>query len=251
MRFTNSLLISLLIFCVHNEIHTISAKAQTGIPIEGRVVYPDGTGAGGANVVAVSNCANTSVHLVQETITSSDGKFLIKSFDPTCNRYKFSTSQSETFWLPTGDEFFYLAPNGTTPTIELMPGKMPAFILLGLEQRGGKVELRVFDKKTGAFIYAGFSIHREPVPNKTFDGGMSDATGDGGSSHTLFLPPGNYVAGIDRFKCRGKNYFSAKPQKFKFTVKAGMREAMTMNVNIANIQTKSSYDNPGAELCSQ
>lgn len=251
MAFSSSLLMSLVFFCFHTEVETNSARAQTGVLIEGRVVYPNGSPAGGAHVEAQTVCANTSTHLVQETTANCDGKFSIKSFDPTCNKYKFSVSHRETFYLPTGDNIFYIDTNGATPTIELVSGQVFAPIVLRLEQRGGEVVLSVFDEKTQSFIYAGLSIDREPVANKTFGGGISIATGDDGSSHTLFLPPGDYTVTVDRYMCHGKSYVAARPPIFKFSIKAGMREALTLKVNIAEIETTSSYDNVKAAPCFQ
>jgi hypothetical protein len=251
MIFANRLLMSLLFFCFHIGVENNLAKSQTGVLIEGRVVYPDGSAAGGAHVVAESICTDTSVHLVQERTANPDGKFLIKSFDPTCNKYKFSAAHREALWLPTGDDIFYIEPNGTTPTIELISGQVPAPVLIRLGERGAEVELKVFDEKTQSFIYAGLSIDREPIGNKSFGGGMSTATGDDGSSLTLFLPPGNYIVTVDRYMCHGKNYVSARPPTFTFSIGAGVRQARTLNVNVAKIQAKSSYDNPKAMRCSQ
>src|SRR6185295_4447778 len=134
-----------------------------------------------------------------------------------------------------GDNIFYLVPNGTKPTIELKSGQTHPSVLLRLEQRGGEVHLRVFDEKTQSFVYAGLDIHREPEGKKTFAGGMSIATDLNGSGYRLFLPAGKYVATVGRYVCHDKNYFSAVPPRFEFEIKAGVRQTLTMKVNIAEI----------------
>lgn len=249
MSLANGLLMSLVLFCFHPEIENNLAQSQTDFHISGKVEYSDGSAAGGARVIAESTCTNNQ--LVQETTTKPDGRFSMKAFDPNCNKYKLSASYREAFWLSTGNDIFYLVPNGTTPTIELMPGKPSAPVLIRLEQRGGEVELRVFDEKSQSFVYAGLSIDREPVGNKTFGGGISIATGVDGSLHSLFLPAGKYVAKVERYMCHDKTYFSASPATFKFNVRAGMRQTLTVKVNTAKIQARSSYDNIRAARCSQ
>ena len=249
MTFANSLLVCLLILCFDTVVGNNQTKAQTDVFLEGRVLYPDGSAAGGAHVVAESACSDTSVHLVQELSTSPDGRFSLRSFDPDCNKYKFSATHRERLWLPTGDSVFYLKPNGTTPTLELMSGHVPVPVLIRLGERGGEMDLRIFDEKTQSYIYAGFSIYRKPIGKKPFGGGMTTATGDDGSSHTVFLPPGNYVATVDRYLCHDKKYFSALPPTFTFRIRAGVRQARTLKVDIARIKPKASYDNPRAMRC--
>lgn len=249
MKLTNILLIGLLLAYVHAVARPPLAVSQTGVSMQGRVVYQDGSTAAGAQVVVESACADRNVYLVHETLTGPDGSFSLKSYDPDCNRYKFSASHREAFWLPTGDNIFYVVPNGTTPLIELKPGQAPAPVLIRLEQQGGEVELNAFDEATQSYIYAGLGLRRERVGKKSFVGRMSLATGDDGSAHTLFLPPGKYVVKVDRYLCHGKEYFSAKPPTFRFTVEAGMRHALTLRVNVAELLAKSSYDNPKAERC--
>jgi hypothetical protein len=227
----------------------LEPEGQIGVPMQGRVLYQDGLTRGGARVVVESVCTNTNVHLGEDTRTGSDDSFSLKSFDPNCNRYRFSASHREAFWLPTGDNVFYVVPNGTTPLIELKPGQVPAPVLIRLEQQGGEVEIRAFDEATRSNIYAGLSIHREPVGKRTFGGNISIATADDGSSHPLFLPPGNYVAAVEGFRCHGKAYFSAKPPTFRFTIVGGVRDALTLRVNVAELLAQSSYDNPKAERC--
>jgi hypothetical protein len=251
MKLANILLIGLLFPLLHVGAQTPSVVSPTGVLMQGKVVYPDGSAARGARIFVESNCTDTTVHLAQETIADLDGEFSMKSFDPACGKYRFFASHREAFWLPTRDHVFYEAPNGTTPTIELMAGQMPSPILIRLEQRGGEVELRAFDEATQSYIYAGLDIRREPVAEKTFGGRISTATRKDGSSHTLFLPPGSYVAEVSRYKCQGRVYFSAKPPTFRFSIKAGERQALTMKMNIADLEAKPSYDNPKAERCSR
>lgn len=218
--------------------------------MQGRVVYQDGSTGAGARVVVETACANRNVHLVHETLTGPDGRFSLKSYDPDCNRYKFFASHREAFWLPTGDDVFYAAPNGTIPLIVLKPGQVPAPVLIRLEQEGGEVELRAFDEATRSYVFAGLGIHRQSAGEKTFTGSLSIATGRDGSSHTLFLPPGKYTVKVDRYGCQGKAYFSANPPSFGFTIEAGIRRTFILRVNIAELQAQQSYANPKAERCS-
>jgi hypothetical protein len=217
--------------------------------MQGRVVTSNGLAASGAHVVANSICAST-YSLVEETITNPDGYFSIKSYDPDCNKYQFSASHREALWLPTGDNGFSMTPNGTNPVIELKPGQIPAPILLRLEQQGGEVELIALDEATRSYIYAGLSIRREPVGKKTFSSRLSIATGEDGSSHTLFLPPGEYALEIDRYMCHDKIYWSAKPPTFRFTIEVGMRQTLTLRLNIVELEAKTSYANPEGKRCS-
>src|ERR1044072_6265228 len=103
MKFTNILLMSLLLPLMHAVARPLSAVSQIVVPMQGRVVHQDGSTAVGARVVVVSACANANVQLVQETLTGPDGRFSIKSYDPGCNQYKFSASHREAFSRPTGD----------------------------------------------------------------------------------------------------------------------------------------------------
>ena len=248
MTLANVFAIALLLFGCPSDIEKLTAP-QSHSQIVGSVEYFDGSPAGGALVTAESICTND--HLAWETTSAPDGKFSIKVSDPACNKYKLSASHREAFWLPTGDNIFYLVPNGTTPTVELKSGETHPSVLVRLEQRGGEVDLRVFDEKTQSFVYAGLDIHREPESDKTFAGGASIATGLNGSLYSFFLPAGKYVAEVSRYMCRDKDYVSAVPPRFKFEVKAGMRQTLTMKVNIAEIPARSSYDNIKAARCSE
>jgi len=159
MVFGNRFLIILAVFCLPAAVQTALAQSQRIVPIEGRVVYPNGSGADGARVVVASAC-DTTAHLAQITTTRPDGGFSLKSFDPNCNRYEFSTSHLKDFWLPIGDNVFYLHPNRVKPVIQIVAGKRPPPVLIRLGLQGGEVKLSVFDKRTGSFIYAGLNISR-------------------------------------------------------------------------------------------
>ena len=248
MTLANVLVMTLFLFCFPSDIEKLTVS-QSDSEIVGRVEYSDGTVSGGALVSAVSICTNNG--LVRETTSAPDGSFSIKAPDPTCNKYRLSASHREAFWLPTGDNIFYLVPNGTTPTVELKSGQTDPSVLLRLVQRGGELDLRVFDEKTQSFIYAGLDIHREPELNKVFAGSVSIATDLNGSGYRLFLPAGKYVATVGRYMCHDKTYSSAVPPRFEFEIKAGLRQTLTMKVNIAEIPSRSSYDNIKAAPCSE
>jgi hypothetical protein len=119
-----------------------------------------------------------------------------------------------------------------------------------LGPRSGYTELRVWDRKTKHFIYAGLGIYPVKVRPNPF-AAMSTATGDDGASHTLTLPEGTYLAKVERYLCNGKKYFSAKPPSVSFTVKAGRRQRKTLSVDVSKMRAESSYDNPGGERCSK
>jgi hypothetical protein len=248
MTLANVLVTALFLFCFPSDVEKLTAS-QSDSQIVGRVEYIDGSAAAGALVSAESTCTNT--HLARETTSAPDGSFSIKAPDPTCNKYRLSASHREAFWLPTGDNIFYLVPNGTTPTVELKSGQTHPSVLLRLEQRGGEVDLRVFDEKTQSFVYAGLDIHQEPERNKTFAGSVSSATDLNGSGYRIFLPAGNYVATVANYMCHGKNYFSAVPPRLEFEIKAGIRQTLTMKIDIAKIPARSSYDNTKAARCSE
>lgn len=138
-----------------------------------------------------SACEGSHVHVVQDVFTQADGYFSAKSSDPTCGTYRFLASDRPHFWLPVGNDVFYLEPNGSIPTVSLRPGIIPEPVTIVREQRGGEVEFRVSDRATNSYIGAGLGITRSRVEGHTF-GAMSIRTGEDGSSHTLFLPPGDY-----------------------------------------------------------
>jgi hypothetical protein len=117
-------------------------------------------------------------------------------------------------------------------------------------QRNGQVELRVWDRGTKQFIYAGLDIYPVKVRDMKF-AAVSTATGDNGSSNTLSLAPGTYVAKVARYVCNGKRYFSAKPPSFGFVVKAERRRRKTLSVDVSKIRASPSYDNPSGMRCSK
>ena len=251
MKLVTILLTGLLFPLLPVGAQTPSVVSPTGVLMQGKVVYPDGSAARGARIVVESNCTDKTTHLAQETIADPDGEFSVKSFDPACGKYKFFASHREAFWLSTRDHVFYEAPGERAPAIELEAGRMPSPILIRLEHRGGEMELRAFDEATQSYIYAGLDIRREPVAERTFGGRISTSTKKDGSSHTLFLPPGSYVAEVSRYKCQARTYFLAQPPTFRFSIKAGERQALTMKINIAELETKPSHGNPKAERCSR
>src|SRR5881296_2794750 len=114
-------LVLLVVSCLGcASIHANGAKvAPVGVPMRGQVLYPDGTPAVGATVVAVTACPEDTAHFVNDVKTGADGSFSIASFDPTCGRVRFTAEHRERYWLKTGDNIFYPSTNGTTPEVDI------------------------------------------------------------------------------------------------------------------------------------
>ena len=138
------------------------------------------------------------------------------------------------------------------PVVENLKTKMfsrnPAATEIMLGSRGGLVSFRVWDTATNRFVYAGLYLKRMPVSGKKF-GSMNIATGHDGSPDTLLLPVGQYEVSVERYSCRGTDYFTVKPPRETFTVEAGLRTEKDISVDVRQIKPISSYGNPGAEYC--
>jgi len=222
------LLVSILV--LWHALHC-SAWAQVGRTIRGTVLYPDGSAAPRATVTATTICDHASYRLVKQETTADDGSFSIESFGEDCYRYRLSANKSGDFWLETGDAastspqgVFYSGPNGTYPTVDVLStASPPAPVTIELGQRGGKVDLQVWDRATSRFIYAILSIDRRPVEGKKF-GSEEIATGMDGSLDTLFLPPGDYVASVVQYQCKGKEFWAAMPPEFRLPQPRGPPE---------------------------
>jgi hypothetical protein len=219
-----------------------------GIPLRGRVLYPDGSPASGANVRAETICRDSSVHFVADAVTDLDGGFVVASFDPFCGEVRFTAEYRSAFWLRTGEQVFYAGQNGTTPEIDLKSGMPPEPVTIRLEARGGAVELRVWDEATRRFIQAGLIIGRSLTEGRP-GGGMSIATGKDGSSHTLFLPIGIYTVSLWYYPCGIKTYFASEKPEDTFEIVPTERISKTLTVNTFELGASSSYDNPGGEKC--
>lgn len=115
-------------------------------------------------------------------------------------------------------------------------------------QRSGVAELRVWDRKTKQFIYAGLSIYPIKVRHKTWYA-MSVDTRDDGSSIMVTLLPGTYAVKVDRYLCNGKRYFSHRPRSTAFVVRAGRTRKKTLTIDVSKIRNARSYDNVGGEPC--
>jgi len=219
-----------------------------GIPMRGQVLYPDGMPAVGATVVAATVCPEDRAHLVKDVKTRDDGSFSIASFDLRCGRVRFTAEHREGYWLKTGDDVFYPSTNGTTPQINISGDSPPPPVTIFLGARGGEIEFQVWDEATDRFIYAGLAIEREPVDGRGF-GLVSIATGDDGSSHTLFLPGGQYRVSVTRYLCGPKTFFVATRVWESFEVTPGQKAVKKLAVNTFNIKASDSYDNPSGQKC--
>ena len=118
-----------------------------------------------------------------------------------------------------------------------------------LTKRDGRIELRVWDRSTKKFIYAGLGIYPQ-IRQKNFYA-MSIATGDNGEAHTLTLRSGKYLAKVERYLCEGKNFVAAKPPSFWVVVKATRLSRKTLAVDLSKIRAKRSYDNLDGKTCSR
>ncbi|MEE8201744.1 MAG: carboxypeptidase-like regulatory domain-containing protein [Candidatus Acidoferrales bacterium] len=219
-----------------------------GIKMTGRVLYPDGRPAAGATVTVTTVCEEVTVHLARETKTAEDGSFVLESFDPGCNRIQFTAAKREEYWLETGEDSLYTGTNGTAPTVTLSPGSPPPPITIILGQRGGEVEIQVWDIATKRFIYAGLEFQRRPIEGQTFPF-VYISTGEDGASHTVFLPVGEYEIALNYFDCRGKTYFADDLPQERFVVLEGEHRIEQLSVDITQVEVRSSYDNPGGERC--
>ena len=222
--------------------------------ISGVVRYPDGTPSAGATVSAVTECKNrsegdTSVSFVQEVKTSTDGSFYVPPFlNSSCDHIRLSAGKLEDLWLKTGHEVFYGGDNGTMPVVDASRSGSPTTTEITLGNRGALVSFRVRDSATERFIWAGLDLERVPVPGAKF-GSMTIATGRDGSADTLLLPAGQYEIFIERYSCKGADYFTVSPPRETLTVEAGQRIAKDISIDVRLIQPMKSYNNPRGRRC--
>ena len=107
---------------------------------------------------------------------------------------------------------------------------------------------RVFDRATTSHVEAGLGITRSRVEGHTF-GAMSISTGADGSSHTVFLPPGDYEVTIFSYPCGPKTYFTQDPTKTIVTVIEGQRVDHTIQIDVRELDAKESYNNLDGKKC--
>ena len=219
----------------------------TGVPLRGRVLYPDGSPAAGATVRATTACENQRVGFVKDAVTDEEGTFDIPSFDSRCGTFRFTAEKRESFWLRTGTEVFYPRENGTSPEVTLASVLPPDPITVQLDQRGGELELRVWDESAEAFVRAGLDIE---CP-ETWCGAMSTATGEGGAPDTVFLPARRYRVALHWYLCGSKTYFPETGPDLMVEVTEGQRQSAVLEVDIATIPAISSYDNFDGAPCRQ
>lgn len=229
---------------------SLNVRAQNRGMLTGSVLYPDGTPAAGAKVTATTDCEtyHAGYRLVQYATAGLDGAFLMAAFGEGCQRYRFSANKSDDFWLETGDDIFLGQSNGTIPTLDLSSTPVPGPVAIMLGARGGKVDLQVWDVATARFIHATVMINHKPVVGKKF-GSEEVATGKDGSPDTLFLPAGEYVASVDQYQCRDKEFWSATPPTFPFAVNAGERQNLKIPIDVRLIRNLSTYANPRGKRC--
>ncbi len=217
-----------------------------GVPMRGQVAYPDGSPSVGATVVATTVCQDDLSHLVQKTLTATDGSFVIESFDNGCGKVRFTAEKRDGFWLRTGSDPFYSSPNGTAPEVSVTSEIPPAPVKIHLDRRGGELELRVWDTGAERYIKAGIMVD---CPG-AWCGAMSTATVADGELYTVFLPPRQYRVSINWYYCGSKTYFpDNKPPSITIDVVEGELRTATLMVDVKAIQARSSYDNPNGAQC--
>jgi hypothetical protein len=233
---------------------SLIAAAQVAIPrpsggISGTVRYPGGSPIAEATVYAVTDCQDMGFNLVQEVKTSTDGSFYVSPFlEANCDRVRLKAKKVEDLWLETGRDVFYEGDNGTAPVINAARAGAPTNADITLGKQGAQVNFRVWDKATARFIWAELYIERTPVRGAKF-GSMQIATGRDGSPDTLLLPAGQCKVTVQRYACKGADYFTASQPAQCLTVGAGQRVAEDISVDVRLIQPVKSYNNPHARPC--
>ena len=235
---------ALLLAVVLQSVPAAPASNVTRIPIHGVVLRPDGAPASGARVEAVATCPG-HVDLAAQADAASDGSFSIPGFPATCTPVSLRASLLSEYWLRTGNDVFFPTPNGTAPVVRPTIGAPPTTITLG--RRGGKLVFDVWDEATGKPIRATVSFTRANTKGRAL-GILQSATGLEGQSHSLFLPPGDYVANIDWFSCGSRSFFPSQAA-FTFSVSERAVQAVRLTVNTREMETIPSSDNPRAERC--
>jgi hypothetical protein len=229
------------------DTHSENVATSLGVPVQGRVLYPDGSPAAGAKVIAISACSDSSFHFVVEAASDSDGLFTIKSFDPQCNRIRFSAEKRDMFWLKTGSDFSYPHGNGTTPEVEVSNNIPPEPVVIKLELQGAELEISVWDEATEHAIYAEMNVNC--IDKKCWI--LDIATGNKGEAHRIFVARHRYKIQLKSFLCGDKTYFAKDGPSITVDADEVKRKPVVLKVNTRLIPTKSSYDNPGAEFCRQ
>lgn len=172
------------------------ASLPTGIPLKGRVIYPDGSPASGATVYADPTCRN-DFGFSNLAHTSEAGSFEMLSVDPGCGQIRFTAEKREDFWLRTGDDPFYPRRNGTAPELVLTEGQFPEPVTIQLDLRGGTLELRAWDLSASRYISVSVCVECSAASC----GILCTGTGPDGAGHTVFLPPRQYRASLNFFSC--------------------------------------------------
>jgi len=223
-----------------------NSKVPVGLPLDGIVVYPDGSAAEGATVRATSFCDESRIHLVDKTIAGEGGHFSIASFDPDCGRVRFTAAYAEEYWLETGGQSFLQFENGVSPVVESRDFATVERIVVQLGHRGGVAMFSVWDEDTQRPIHGGLSIRSA---NESIQPILSIATGDSGEMHPVLLPTGEYEVNLFRFSCEGKSLFVKPGPGLQVTVTEGIHESVRLSVAVTTLEVESSYDNPKAQRC--
>ena len=203
------------------------------VEVRGRVVLPDGRGAGGAEVSAVTDCQQ--YRLVNDAIADSDGYYTIRVERPNgCSGTQFFASDRSHFWLKTGTEVFYRRPNGTVPTLDLGGGPPTVPLVIPLTLRGGVVSVQVRDSSSGRSVYAHLMIELSGDEEAKF-GSMQIATGEDGAPDTLFLPAGQYVARIVLIGLDNRLRAVVSSPTFTFTVVGASSTKSAVEVDVRKL----------------
>ena len=86
----------------------------------------------------------------------------------------------------------------------------------------------------------GVDLGREPVVRDHWHDRL-------GHLHSRFR--GGICPGIEQLKCGSKTYFVAEPPSFPLAVREGAVTGQVMEIDVSQLTTKTSYDNPHGARC--
>ena len=231
------------------QVVILRAQTRGTPPLRGTVVLPDGRPAVGATVVAKAACQNplggvVSMGFVKKTVTAGDGTFSFWPFDPDCNRYSFSASKQEDYWLPS-DQRLFTDVEPSIPAMDLASLSAVKPIRITLGARGGRIAIRVWDIATARFVHAGLELSRKPVAGKSFQGPELTSTGKDGAALVELFPLGEYEVQVRTYPCGKNEYWASNPRPVSsFAVESAIQLEKTIRIDVRNIKPEASGGRP-------
>jgi hypothetical protein len=244
--------ILLFFFCIEGITSIDRADAATNSPskpapeIHGRVLFPDGTPAKGAQVFLYTDCFDYA-EIKNSTKTDAEGLFTFKDYLVYCGNFSLYASDPENFYIETGKQNFLKDPNGATPKINLARFSSDKQIVISLAKRGGRIIIRMADASTKKTVDCHVEIRRAGKECRAC--GRESVRISGALNEEFFLPAGGYVLRIESFDCHGKTYFARNSPDFTFRIQEGRSDSVTFPVDFASLETEFSYDNPDKMKC--